>query len=252
MCDEMAHAGASIFPIDTAGLRGARDQLWMKRPMKMLARKTGGQYFSSVEYYETFSSSIQSLTNNYYVLGFYISENQDGKFNKLKVRVNRKGCNVHTPGGYYNPKPFHEFNDIEKRLHLIDLAFNDSTTSGTRKTIPLISSLDQADMEAPLELKTDLSRDELKHVFSAKSEVIIFAVDRENTIYESRLGAYNLSFIEDESVNLDMPFELPAGEYVCRIILRNTKTGDGAVGVSNTVVIKEELRNIRINLRFMR
>jgi len=30
MCDDMAHAGASIFTIDTAGLRGARDQLLIK------------------------------------------------------------------------------------------------------------------------------------------------------------------------------------------------------------------------------
>ena len=250
MCDDMANAGASIFTIDTAGLRGERDKLWMKRPMKMLAKETGGQYFSSVEYFETFNSSIQNLTNNYYVLGFYISESSDGRFNRLKVKVDRKGCHVHTQGGYYNAKPFHEFNDIEKRIHLVDLAFTDSASSQTQRTIPLIVSPIQSDNGASLELFAELSRGELKEVFSAKTEVIIFAVDKENTIYESKLNAFNFASLEEDSVNLDMTFELPPGEYICRFILRNTKTGEGAVGASDTIILKNEIQTIRILMRF--
>lgn len=230
MCDEMAHAGASIFTIDTAGLRGARAHLWMKRPMQMLAKKTGGQYFSSVEYYETFSTSIQNLTNNYYVLGFYISESLDGKFNKLRIKVNRKGCNVHTQSGYFNPKPFHEYNEIEKRLHLIDLAFNEEPHFQKPMNIPVKAFSYEKKGTQNIMLLSELDITGLMEVFQGKTEVVIFVADRENNIIESSLGRVNLKALKKSTVYVFSALAVSPGEYHCRIVLRNRDTGDGAVG----------------------
>jgi hypothetical protein len=230
MCDDMAHAGASIFAIDTAGLRGARDQLWMKRPMQMLAKRTGGQYFSSVEYYETFSDSIQNLTNNYYVLGFTISESLDGKFNKLKVKVNRKGCNVHTQGGYYNPKPFPEYNEIERRLHLIDLAFNEEPNLQKLQKFPVKAFSYEKNETQNVMLLSELDITGLKEVFQGKTEVVVFIADGENNIIESSLGRVNLKALNKSRVFLFSALSVSPGEYICRVVLRNRDTGDGVVG----------------------
>ncbi len=241
MCNDMAHAGASIFTIDTAGLRGARDHLWMKRAMQMLAKKTGGQYFSSVEYYETFSTSIQNLTNNYYVLGFYISESLDGKFNKLKVRVNRKGCNIHTQSGYFNPKPFHEYNEIEKRLHLIDLAFNEEPHFQKPINIPVKAFSYEKNETQNIMLLSELDITGLREVFQGKTEVVIFVADRENNIIESSLGRVNLKALKKSTVYVFSALAVSPGEYQCRVVLRNRATGDGAVGsVDLTIPHTEE------------
>jgi VWFA-related protein len=230
MCNDMAHAGASIFAIDTAGLRGARNHIWMKSAMLMLANKTGGQYFSSVEYYETFSDSIQNLTNNYYVLGFTISESLDGKFNKLKVKVNRKGCNVHTQGGYYNPKPFPEYNEIERRLHLIDLAINEEQDLQKLQKFPVKAFSYEKNETQNVMLLSELDIIGLKEVFQGKTEVVVLIADGENNIIESSLGRVNLKALNKSRVFLFSALTVSPGEYICRVVLRNRDTGDGAVG----------------------
>jgi VWFA-related protein len=236
MCDEMAHAGASIFAIDTAGFRGARDELWMKRPMQMLAKRTGGQYFSSVEYYETFSPAIQNLTNNYYVLGFTITESLDGKFQKLKVKVNRKGCRVHTQGGYYNPKPFSEFNDIERRLHLIDLAFNDEPHFQEPLDFPLKAFGYDKNGTQNAMLLSELDTAGLGEVLKGKTEIVVFVADDENNIMESALGRVRLNALDKRTVYLFSALAVPPGAYQCRVVLRNRDTGEGAVGSADLMI----------------
>ena len=90
--------------------------------LKMLSDLSGGKYFPIVEYQESIANEIQQLTGNYYVLGYYVGGKWDGKYHKIQVKVNRKECSFYVQKGYYNPKPFSEFSELEKELDLLALA----------------------------------------------------------------------------------------------------------------------------------
>ncbi|MCX6577163.1 MAG: hypothetical protein NTV82_12320, partial [Candidatus Aminicenantes bacterium] len=90
-----------------------------------LSKVTGGKYFSNIGEYEKNLDQVQTMTGTYYVLGYYISDQQDGSYHQIKVEVNKKGYEIRAQTGYFNPKPFREYSDLEKQLHLYDLALSD-------------------------------------------------------------------------------------------------------------------------------
>lgn len=79
-----------------------------------LSKVTGGKYFSNIADYKNNLDQVQTMTGTYYVLGYYISEQWDGRYHEIKVEVNKKGYEVRAQTGYFNPKPFREFSDLEK------------------------------------------------------------------------------------------------------------------------------------------
>ncbi len=82
---------------------------------------------------------VQAMTGTYYVLGYPVNEQWDGKFHEVKVEVKRKGCEVRAQAGYFNPKPFSEYSDLEKQLHLFDLALNERAFSRMPAYVPMIA-----------------------------------------------------------------------------------------------------------------
>ena len=266
MCDALADVGAKVFTINTAGLRGeindfgftsARRPIFNKNirrstSLQLLSDATGGQHYSDVVYHEIYSPRINYITDNYYVIGFYIDENQDGKFHKIKVKANRKGIKIKTQRGYFNPKLFTQQNEIENRLHLIDLAFSDKPNSLQSKKIPVTASQYLRNDEKCVILLTELSRIGLKEIFKGKTELVVFAVDKYNNIHELKLGTYSFSSFKENSIVLNTSLTLPPGEYVFRLIYRNTETGEGVAGASNLLVLEEEYQDFRINMHFTR
>ena len=266
MCDALADVGAKVFTINTAGLRGeindfgftsARRPIFSKNvrrktSLQLLSDATGGQHYSDVVYHEIYSNHINYITDNYYVIGFYIDETQDGKFHKIKVKANRKGLKVKTQRGYFNPKLFTQQNEIENRLHLIDLAFSNTPYSQQSKKIPLTASQYHKNDERYVMLSTEFSRVSFKEVFKGKTELVVFAVDKFNNVREQKLGNYSFSSLKKSSIVLNTSLTLPPGEYEFRLIYRNTETGEGAAGASNLLVLKEECQDFRINMYLIR
>ena len=109
MCKELASSSTPVYAVNTYQLFKRVGNLQQGDSLKILSDLSGGKYFPNVEYHESIASSIQNTTGNYYVLGYYISEKLDGKYHELKVKVNRKGCEVYAQGGFFNSKPFTEF-----------------------------------------------------------------------------------------------------------------------------------------------
>jgi VWFA-related protein len=129
MTKELASSSSPVYTINTMGARAHFQEHGQRgdHSLQMVSEVSGGMYFRDVTSYEEISESIQSATGNYYVLGYYIDEQMDGKFHDVKVEVNRPGCMVHAQAGYFNPKPFSEFSNVEKQLHLLELALSDRT-----------------------------------------------------------------------------------------------------------------------------
>ena len=51
--------------------------------MRWLADTSGGKFFGNVKSYKNIMQEIQDYTGSYYVLGYYVGEKWDGKYNKL-------------------------------------------------------------------------------------------------------------------------------------------------------------------------
>lgn len=66
---------------------------------KLMADGTGGEYYSTTQFYRAFDD-IDSRTSNAYVLGFQTNRSPDGKYHRLRVETKRKNLVVQHREGY--------------------------------------------------------------------------------------------------------------------------------------------------------
>jgi len=233
MAQELATSSSPVYTVNTIGIK--RDQ-----SLELLSRLSGGKYFHNIENYKQISEQIQNITSNYYVLGYYINETWDGKYHKIKIKVNRKGCEVNAQQGYFNPKNFAEFTDIEKQLHLIDLALGDNPYFQEPLNFPLIALPCSPQKKSNLVLLSEIQLDKIEEALGGKTELVTIIFDKENNIVSSSRGEINFSLIPQKTINHYTIFSLSPGQYECRVILRNLETGKGAVA-STSVEIAEPI-----------
>lgn len=230
---------ASNSPVHAVSMRGPyRDESLM-----MLSELTGGQFFHTVNlnYYDKIAEKLQSVTSNYYVLGYYIDEKWDGKYHDIKVEVKRKGCEVRAQRGYFNPKPFAELTKVEKQLHLIDLAMADNPYFQEPFNFSLIPLPCYPKEKSNFVLLTKIPLSKIEKVAGRKTELVTFIIDRKHDMFASSRAEINFLEIPEKTIYHYMISSLPAGhQYECRVVLRNLETGDGAVA-SSSVEIPEEL-----------
>lgn len=241
MSKELASSSSAVHAVYTEGSR----YLLKKNPvvgmdsLKMLSKISGGKYFNDVVHYEAISKEIQNSTRNYYVLGYYIDDKWDSKYHEVKVKVKRKGCQVHAQAGYFNSKPFSELSKFEKRLHLIDLAMSDTPYFQELTRFSLIALPCSQKNESNFVLLSEISLERIKEIIGGKIELVTLIFDSENKIADSCQGEVNFSLIPKKKVYYSI-FSLQPGQYECRVVIRNLETGKGAVA-SSSVKIPEKL-----------
>ncbi|NQT80059.1 MAG: VWA domain-containing protein [Candidatus Aminicenantes bacterium] len=248
MSKELASSSSPVHAVYTEGSR----YLLKKNPvvgmdsLKMLSKISGGKYFNDVVHHEEISKEIQNSTSNYYVLGYYINDKWDGKYHEVKVKVERKGYQVHAQAGYFNSKPFSEFSEFEKRLHLIDLAMSDTPYFQELTRFSLISLHCSQKNESNFVLLSEISLERIKEIIRGKTELVTLIFDSENKIADSYQGEVNFSLIPKKKVYYYSIFSLQPGQYECRVVLRNLETGKGAVASSSVKIPEEIDSGIRI------
>jgi VWFA-related protein len=231
---EFAAANSPVHAVSMIG--PARDE-----SLEMLSEITGGQFFHTVDYYEKIAEQIQSVTSNYYVLGYYIDEEWDGKYHDIKVEVKRKGCEVHGQRGYFNPKPFTELTEVEKQFHLIDLAMADDPYFQEPYNFSLVPLPCYTQEKSNFVLITKIPLKRMGKVAGGKTELVTFIIDRKHDIFASSRAEINFLEIPEQTVYHYMITALPPGHhYECRVVLRNLETGEGALA-SSSVDIPEKL-----------
>jgi VWFA-related protein len=241
MSEELAAANAHVYPVNTLGLAASHfvDRNDMgDRSLHQIARLSGGKYFDNIQEYEQIIEEIQNLTSAYYVLGYYIDEKWDGKYHDIKVKVKRKGCQVHGQVGYFNPKPFTEYTRTEKMLHLIDLALSDKPQLQEPIHFPAHASQWKADEESNVLISAKIPGDRLKEIQGRKMEVVTLILNQKNYVVELKQEECGISQSIQDDMYSSTDVSLPPGEYDCRVIIRNLETGKGAVGSSSITISK--------------
>lgn len=242
MIKELAASNCLVYAVNVERLKSriSSNSLDMvgDHSLRQLAINTGGKYFSYTMDHKQSMEQIQNITSTYYVLGYYIDEKWDGRYHRINVSVKRKGCKVLGLGGYFNPKPFVEYSEFEKLLHLIDLALSDKPHLQNSLQFPMISIPYQFKKGQNLLLISKISEEYIKDILNNKLELVTLIFDRQNNIVEFTRDELNASKFVERRIYYYTIAMLPPGLYDCRTVVRNLKTGKGAIA-SLSVIISE-------------
>ena len=198
--------------------------------------ETGGQYWLNMFNYEPFVEKVSISTGSYYVLGYPVSEAWDGKYHRIQVTVKRPGCDVRAQFGYFNPKPFADYTDLEKRIQLVDLALADKPMSQTPARFEMEALPFSSDPAGNLVFAARIPKDKLANVAGKKVEVVNLVFNPSEEIVELRRSEEDLTKVAQSGAYLLSVLAVPPGAYKCRIVMRNLETGAAAVaGVSTAV-----------------
>jgi VWFA-related protein len=199
--------------------------------LRQFAGQTGGEFFAKTVDYKDAMEKIQNTTGAYYVLGYTIDPKWDGKFHKVKVKVNRKGVKLLAQGGYFNPKLFKDLSSFEKLLHIIDLALGDNPQIEVPAEVPLEAH--------PVLLKgwpnlvsfTRVPKDLAEDVIGKRAEAYLLLFNGSGDLVDIKWFPLKLSGEEKEGYIPGFVFPIQPGQYSCRIVIRNRDTGAGARGL---------------------
>ncbi len=204
--------------------------------LKRFSDTTGGKYYSNIDQFQKNMDQVQMLTGTYYVLGYSLSEKEDGRFHEVKVEVKRKGCVVRAQAGYFNPKPFREYTNGEKQIHLFDLALNERSLSRMPAGFSMTALPLRAGPTPGLEIVARIPGEIVEKFAGKRVEIITFVFDgRGNIRGLSRMEA-DPGLYRGRALVYAAGQALEPGNYKCRLILRDMDTGLSAVGSARGVV----------------
>ncbi|MDD8020772.1 MAG: VWA domain-containing protein [Acidobacteriota bacterium] len=240
LCRYLANANASVFPVDT------EDNFYLKLPdagkgvasLQEIASKTGGHYSGTIYDAPDHLEKIESLTGAYYVLGYPVEESWDGKYHQIKVKIKRPGCQVIFQPGYFNQKPFASLSDLEKKIQLVDLALASKPLSGEPVRFAMEAQIKAPKPPKNIRLTARVRVDDLGEVAGPRVEVISLIFDRLDQIVDSRRFELDLTRPEYRQVLVSLQSELSAraGNYKCRLVIRNMETGRAAVAATSITI----------------
>jgi VWFA-related protein len=214
--------------------------------LKRFSDVTGGQYFSNIDKYEKNLDQIQALTGTYYVLGYPINERWDGKFHEVKVQVKRKGYEVRAQVGYFNPKSFSEYSDLEKRLHLFDLALNERASSRMPVSIPMTALSSSAEGITRLAVLAKVPGEVTAKLSGKRVEFIAIFFDGKGEISDVVREETDPASIRGRDMSFAAGATLKPGDYSCRLVIRDMDTGLSAVASAKATVGKPQLTGIQL------
>jgi len=219
--------------------------------LKRLTDITGGKYYSNINRYEKNIDQVQSLTGTYYVLGYSVSEKWDGGYHDVKVEVARKGCEVRTQAGYFNPKPYTEYSDLEKQIHLFDLALNERSLSRMPVTIPMAALTSGAEGISRLALLTRIPGEVTAKFAGRKLEFVAIFFDGNGDISALVREESDPASFRGRDIVFAAGSSLKPGDYACRLVIRDLDTGLSAVASARATVIKPAVTGLQLGTPLM-
>ena len=237
MIRELAQANCPVFVLNTEEL--GQDPTFNKAmsgeyPLKKMSKISGGEYFPHVEDYENSLAQVQNLTGMYYVLGYPIQAKEDGKFHEIKVRVERKGCEVRAQGGYFNPKPFRDYSEFEKTIHLMDAALTENPQLRNPAGFPMSALACPTDKEPLLVLLSRIPKEIFGPAGEGRNEVVSLILDGQKNIVSFKRAMVDFASVTQPELCHYTYSLLPPGDYDCRVVIRNLETGQTAVAKEST------------------
>jgi VWFA-related protein len=215
--------------------------------LRALSVSTGGKYYSNINMYEKNLDQVQAMTGTYYVLGYPINERWDGKYHEVKVEVKRKGCEVRAQAGYFNPKPFSEYTDLEKQLHLFDLALNERAFSRMPLTVPMRALTSAAEGISRLAVLAKVPGEVTAKLTGKRVEFVAIFVDGKGEISDVVRDETDPASLRGQTIVFTAGSTLKPGDYSCRLVIRDMATGLSAVASTKATVGKPAATSLQLS-----
>ncbi len=214
--------------------------------LKRFADITGGKYYSNIAMYGKNLDQVRAATGSYYVLGYSINERWDGLFHDVKVEVKRKGCEVRTQAGYFNPKPFGEYSDLEKQIHLFDLAINERAFSRMPVDVPMVALSSTAEGVSRLGVLARLPGEVTAKLAGRRVEFVAIFFDDKGDIREIVRQEVDPATFRGREMAFAAGSSLKAGDYSCRLVVRDMDTGLSAVAAARGTIGKPKTSGLQL------
>jgi VWFA-related protein len=244
LCRNLAAASTSVFAVNTeesAYFHVPESQKGVLS-LREIASETGGRFVGYVYAAPEHMEKIDTLTGAYYVLGYPIEESWDGRYHKIRVKVTRPGCEVSAQPGYFSAKPFPEYSDLEKRIHLVDLALSEKPLSQEPVRFAMQALPWSSSPPDDIRFIAEIPVERLDDVIGPRLEAVSLVFDDLDELVDTRRVELHLTQPElrEKSVFFQADLSAQPGNYKCRLVLRNMETGQGAVAAASTFVPKPD------------
>ncbi len=242
---ELVRANCVIQAVDIGGLRSGVDERARretKQGLFMLADGTGGELFENFNNLSEAMERMLERTSVTYVLAFQAEDLKlDGEFHKLKVKLEGgpKGARlVHRPG-YFAPRPYAKLSTTERSLSAASQLYG--APGGELGVATLAAPFKTASLPAYVPSLVEINgADLLKGTEGGQvtAEIYAYAIAKSGEVrdYYSQILGIDLQkagpALEEKGLKLWSQFEVPPGEYVARVLVRNAVTGTSGVAVA--------------------
>ena len=159
---------------------------------------------------------------------------------RSRVEITRAEYLVQAQSGYYNPKPFSDYTEVEKELHLFDLALSEKPAGKPPLLFPMrilrFESGDEAGEDAGVLLMAQIPPAVISAFAGRRIEVVALVLDdRDNPAVRYQLKP-DLDKVRGREVVFTAEAFLRPGAHRCRIILRDLESGDAALAYAAVTV----------------
>lgn len=283
--DAAVRAGISFWPVDARGLvataplgdatQGSQGNQGMytsaaaqqltsdfqqsQDTMYSLAADTGGKALFDSNDLTRGIVQAQHAVTDYYIVGYYTSNTaQNGRFRRIKMRLNNTEASLDYRQGYYAIKEFAHFTEVDKERQLEDaLALGNPITDLTISLELNYFQLNRAEYFVPIVVKIPGRELALAKKMGAEHTIIDFVCE-----IKDDFGGITVTNIRD-SVNIrvsdamaadlahrpleyDSGFTLTPGRYTLKFLARDNETG--RIGTYQTSFIIPNLNNETIRV----
>jgi hypothetical protein len=233
--DALKRTASADCPIHTVDI-GGKDLGSIRRgqdTLTVLSRETGGQVYRNINELDKPLENLLKITNTYYIIGYYPDDTKkEGKYRDIKMKTSRKGVRIFYRKGYYEPKPYSEYSDLEKKVQLVEYVVNDLPANDIQFD-SFVSAFrgKEGICQVPVFLKFP-GRQFLEKRRMSHLEIYGYAISSPGTFkdffhqtvtisplkYGKRLERTGIKFYDLHLV--------PPGDYKIRLIVRDAETGE--------------------------
>lgn len=224
------------------------DSLDSHGTMNSIADETGGRaFYNNNDLNGVIRESIRD-GSTYYTLGYYPdNKNWDGKFRRITVKVNRPGVKLRFRHGYYASDP-EGYPRLNQKQRAEDFGRSLSLEMPVSTALPFQAAVVPAsgqDSKSKINygidahaLTFELTEDGMQHasvdcaveVYSKKRE----AVRVQGNTFNATLKPAQYQMVMQKFFPCSQMLDLPAGDYVLRLGVRDNHTG--LIGTANTTL----------------
>ena len=244
MLREFVRADCAIHAVDIGSLAaGGSEQSNRKNTeaLFMLAEGTGGELFENFNNPTEAMSRLMERTSVTYVLAFQADDLKlDGEFHKLKVKLDGglKGAQLVYRPGYFAPRPYSELSARERSLTAASQLYGEPGGEVGVATLAAPFEIGSQPAYVPSLIEVnggDLLRGVDGDQVTAEIFAYAIAANGEVRDYYNQILGIDLekagAALEQKGLKFWSQFEVPPGEYLARVLVRNAGTGASGVSV---------------------